>query len=160
MKVVSDTSPVMNLHRIGYLHLLGSLCGMISIPEAVHQEWLASGELEGISLPVWITIEAVEDRSMVTSIMADLHPGEAEAIALAVASEADLLLIDERRARRMAHHLGLRVVGLLGILLMAKQSGKLPAVKPLLDALLSQAGFWVSQPLYDRVLQEAGEGGD
>jgi len=86
-----------------------------------------------------------------------LDRGEAESIALAAELRADLVLLDERRARRIASRLGLRYVGLVGILIEAKRRSKLPAVKPVLDALITQAGFWVSTDLYARVVEAAGE---
>jgi predicted nucleic acid-binding protein len=65
--------------------------------------------------------------------------------------------MDERRGRRAAKGLGLRHVGLLGILAEAKRRGFVPAVRPLLDLLVTRAGFWVSRELYARVLHETGE---
>jgi predicted nucleic acid-binding protein len=53
--------------------------------------------------------------------------------------------------------LGLRTIGLLGVLLRAKSAGLLPSVRPLLDALQRDAGFWVSATLYEQVLRLAGE---
>jgi predicted nucleic acid-binding protein len=67
-----------------------------------------------------------------------------------------LLLLDERRGRAVAGRFGLRVVGLLGVLLDAKQRGLILEVKPLLEAL-RHAGFHISQELFDRVVQAAGE---
>jgi predicted nucleic acid-binding protein len=87
----------------------------------------------------------------------ELDRGEAEAIALAAELSADLLLLDERRARRIASRLGLRYIGVLGVLLDAKNRGDLTAVKPVLEALITQAGFWVSTDLYARVIEASGE---
>ncbi|MBV8883807.1 MAG: DUF3368 domain-containing protein, partial [Chroococcidiopsidaceae cyanobacterium CP_BM_RX_35] len=55
--------------------------------------------------------------------------------------------------RRIAARLNLRYTGVLGILVEAKSQGLIPAVKPLLDALINQAGFWVAEPLYNRALE-------
>ncbi len=68
-----------------------------------------------------------------------------------------LLLMDERRSRRIASRLGLRPIGLLGVILEAKSKNLTPTVRPLLDARVTQAGFWISRSLYDRVLDEAAE---
>jgi predicted nucleic acid-binding protein len=87
----------------------------------------------------------------------ELDAGEAEAIALAVEQGADLLLMDERRGRQAATRLKQRVVGVLGVLIEAKRHGNLPAVRPVLDALVSEAGFRISGALYARVLEAAGE---
>ena len=76
--------------------------------------------------------------------------GEAEAIALAVEVEADQVLIDERRGRLVAARFNLRYTGLLGILVEAKSQGLIVEVKPLLNALINQAGFWIAEPLYNK----------
>ena len=70
---------------------------------------------------------------------------------------ADAVLIDERRGYEVAVQLGLRTIGILGILLGAKSAGFLPAVKPVLDALQKDAGFWLSESLRKQVLVTAGE---
>jgi len=89
--------------------------------------------------------------------LSELDPGEAEAIALAKELKADLLLMDERRGRRVASRLGLRFVGLLGILVEAKHKGLIKAVKPILDSLITKAGFWLGNRLYTRILETVGE---
>ncbi len=71
--------------------------------------------------------------------------------------QADVVLIDERRARAVATRLGLNVVGVLGVLVEAKHKALIPDLKPILDDLITRAGFWVSVQLYERVLQAVGE---
>ena len=102
-------------------------------------------------------VVAVADRSLVSSLAGQLDMGEAEAVALAVEQRADLLLVDERRGRAVAANLGLKVIGLLGVLLEAKSKGHLPRLRPVLDDLISKAGFWISNALYDSILRAARE---
>jgi predicted nucleic acid-binding protein len=66
-------------------------------------------------------------------------------------------LIDEHRGRQVANRLNLRYVGILGILVEAKSQGLIIEVKPLLDALINEAGFWIAEPLYNSVLQLVNE---
>ncbi|MEH2372318.1 DUF3368 domain-containing protein [Nostoc sp.] len=73
--------------------------------------------------------------------------------ALALEMKADQVLIDERRGRMVAARLNLDYIGILGILVEAKSQRLISAVKPLFDALINQAGFWVAEPLYKSVLQ-------
>ena len=65
--------------------------------------------------------------------------------------------MDERKGRNVALRFGLKFIGLLGVLMEAKNKGLIQEVKPLLDALISKAGFWISPQLYNRVLESAGE---
>jgi uncharacterized protein len=159
--VVSDISPIRNLGAVGHLQLLRQLYGEVVTPLAFFREMTVggAGRLGGMEVqtPEWIKVREVTDRTLVTALQMELDVGEAEAIALAKELAADLLLMDERRGRDIAAHFGLRVIGLLGVLIEAKQRGNIPAVKPILDDLRTKAGFWVSQQLYVRVLQAAGE---
>lgn len=130
MIVVSVTSPIA---AIGRLDLLHSLFGTVVIARAVVDPKKAP----------WLTVRSVKRRNLVAASSADLDAGEAEAIALAADVKADLILMDERRGRRYAARLGLRPLGLLGVLIKAKRDGVVTAVKPILDDLISKAGFWI-----------------
>lgn len=89
--------------------------------------------------------------------MRDLDRGEAETIALALELGADLVLLDERDGRYAAQRFGLRFVGVLGILLEAKSNDLIKEIKPYLDSLRQQAGFYIHETLYNYVLTLAGE---
>lgn len=161
MIIVSDTSPINNLAAIHHLHLLHQLYGTVCIPEAVYRE------LTDPSFPVagatevktfdWIQTLTVRDHKLVEALSNELDTGEAEAIALAVEIQADQVLIDERRGRIVASRLNLHYVGILGILVEARSQGLIAEVKPLLDRLLNEAGFWIAEPLYNSVLQRVNE---
>jgi predicted nucleic acid-binding protein len=159
--VVSNTSPIINLAAVGHLNLLQQLYNEITIPEAVYREIVIVGAGQAGSHEVqtasWINTRTVSNQTGITLMEIELDRGEAEAIALAAELSADLLLLDERRARRIASRLGLRYIGVLGVLLDAKNRGDLTAVKPVLEALITQAGFWVSTDLYARVIEASGE---
>lgn len=161
MLVVSNTSPIINLAVIDQLDLLRGLFGKIVIPKAVFEEIAVAGEGEPGSVEVqtsdWITVRPVSNAALVKSLEIEMHPGEAESIALASESNADLLLLDERIARNAAARLGIRVAGVVGVLLAAKRNGLIPAVKPLLDDVLEKAGFWLDPELCRKVLTTAGE---
>ncbi|MBW4491505.1 MAG: DUF3368 domain-containing protein [Oscillatoria princeps RMCB-10] len=161
MIIVSDTSPINNLSAIGQLALLRQLYGTVIIPEAVFREltdpeFPVAGATE-VQTFDWIQTRQVNNRAVVEALRNDLDIGEAEAIALALELEADQILIDESRGRAIAARLNLRYTGILGILIEAKSQGLIPVVKPLLNALINEAGFWIAGSLYNRVLQLAGE---
>ena len=160
MVVASNTSPIMNLTAVEQLVLLQQLYAKVIIPQAVYEELVIGGEQPGsteVQTFGWIETKSVTDQTLVTALLGELDRGEAEAIALAKELQAERLLLDERRGRAVAFRFGLRVTGVLGVLIEAKRKGHLQIVKPVLDALVAEAGFWVSPQLYRRVLQAAGE---
>jgi uncharacterized protein len=161
VNVVSDASALINLARIRELDLLPRLYGDILIPAAVWQEVVMDGAgrpgSEEIERAPWIVVKQVENRDLVHALRQDLDAGEAEAIALSVELEADLLVMDERWGREAAARFGLRYIGLIGILIAVKRRGWIEAVKPHLDALRDVAGFRVRDALYHRVLRDEGE---
>jgi predicted nucleic acid-binding protein len=77
-------------------------------------------------------------------------------LGLALEVRAELVILDDRPARRLALGLGLPVVGTMGVLLRAKRTGTIPAVRPLLEQLL-RAGFRLSPAIREKVLTDAGE---
>ncbi|BAZ12781.1 hypothetical protein NIES4071_46150 [Calothrix sp. NIES-4071] len=161
MIVVSDTSPINNLAAINQLEILRELYGTVIIPEAVYREltepdFPVAGATE-VQTFNWIEVRQVSNRTVVNALQSELDIGEAEAIALALEVSAEQVIIDERLGRIVADRLSLNYTGILGILIEAKTKGLIPTVKPLLDALRNEAGFWIAEPLYNRVLQLAGE---
>lgn len=162
MKVISNASVLIGLSSIGMLSLLRErFPEAILVPEAVWREVVDEGaERPGareLSTANWIKIQKINDKRMVRLLRAELDEGEAEAIALAHEVSADVVLLDERDARRAAMRMGLKVLGTVGVLLWGKQMGKFVSLREQLDALRFQGKFRISQRLYDRVVQEAGE---
>ena len=161
MIVVSNTSPLVNLAAVGQLDLLQRLYDKVVIPQSVHDEIViaGAGQLGAIEVATfdWIETRQVADRNLVASLQLELDDGEAEAIALAVELKADLILLDERKGRVIAARLGLRFIGLLGMLVEAKHRGLISAVRPIMNDLIGKAGFWIGQELYDYILQVAEE---
>lgn len=126
MIVISDTSPLNYLILIGKAELLPSLFGRVIIPNAVFAELQAAGASAKVrhwsrNLPEWIEIKRTgltADRSL-----GILDAGEREAILLAQELSADLLLVDDRQARRAAVDLGIAITGTVGILDKAAKAG-------------------------------------
>ena len=161
MIVVSNTSPLTNLAAIGQFGLLQSLFVELHIAEGVWAELNADGHPHPGSREVdsasWIYRHTVADRPLINALGRDLDSGEAETLALAVELQASVVLIDEREGRHSALRLGLQPLGVLGILLRSKEKGHLDEIRPSLDALRHQAGFYVSDHLYQSVLATAQE---
>lgn len=153
MIVVSDTSPITALLTVEKSDLLVQLFGEVVIPPAVETELRRTHP----TLPVWLRVQVLKD-----TVKADLYSnrvdrGEAEAIALAEMLHADRLLIDERKGRRLAQQQGVAVIGLLGVVLMAKRTGIISSARDLLDQLDRDAGVYLTAELKDTALRAVGE---
>ncbi|KYC41168.1 nucleic acid-binding protein [Scytonema hofmannii PCC 7110] len=161
MIVVSNTSPLIGLATIGQLNLLQQLYSNIIIPQAVYDEITALDTQDACSIAVqtftWIQTTAVTNSAIIATFPKKLDLGETEAIALAMEIGADLLLIDDESGRKVARSLGIKLIGVLGVLIRAKRMGLIAAVKPVMDRLIVEAGYWIDNNLYNEVLQQVGE---
>lgn len=151
--VVSDTSAISALLQVGKESVLRALYDRVVIPRAVEGELLRSHQ----SIPDFIDVCDVQDNVELDRLRSVLDEGEACAIALAQQLHADLLLIDEKKGRMEAEHIGLRYMGLVGVLIEAKRRGVIPALRPLMDRLVDDVGFRLAPPLRSAVLREVQE---
>ena len=161
MIVVSNTSPITNLSAIGQFDLIQKLYDTIYIAEGVWQElnargqsWPGSAEVERSA---WVNRKKVKNQTVVATLRGDLDPGESETIALAIELKADLVLMDETEGRHKAKRLGLNVTGVIGMLLEAKSKGHISEARPFLDRFCQEAGFYLSEHVYQEALRLAGE---
>ncbi|HID62210.1 MAG TPA: DUF3368 domain-containing protein [Anaerolineae bacterium] len=163
MPVVSNTSPVLNLAIIDRLSLLRQQFGEIWIPSAVLEKLRVGEDLPGSQMvrdameAGWLRVEEVKDRPFVQVLQRDLDKGEAEAIALALQVKAEWTLLDEREGRRVAKSLGLKVTGVLGILLRAWRESELPSLRKAMEELREKAGFRIGAELFADLVKESGE---
>lgn len=158
MLIISDTSPITNLIQINQLELLEKLFDEVVIPNAVFQELAVYEKQAKLLLNCnWIVVKTVKNITKVQELTEILDLGEAEAIVLAKECKADLLIIDERHGRYVAKENDLEIIGLLGILVRAKQEGLLLNLKPHLDKLVNEIGFRVSKKLYQLILKSVNE---
>lgn len=161
MIIVSDTSVISNLKLIGELDLLHQLYGEIIIPGMVKEELLKLQDfgIDILSLDLFHSINLLtpSDKELVNRLMDSLDAGESAAIALATELKAHYLAIDERAGRRTAKSLGINIIGLIGILIQAKEAGLVPVIKPLLDKLIHKVQFYLSDKFYNQILQKVGE---
>ena len=160
MIVVSDTSPLLALFYLGKLNLLELLFRDIVIPEGVYNELLHSKLSETDKLLFTLSpfqIVKTENKTEVQRLLAAIQLGEAEAIVLSEQLHADLLLIDETVGRNIASQRGIKIVGVLGILIDSKQNNHIVAVKPLMDQLILEINFRISPNLYHKILKICNE---
>lgn len=146
---VTNSSCLIALEKIGHLDLLAKSFAKVAIPPAVQNEF--SHEVG------WLVVKPVQNQAVVRTLRTQLDNGESEAIALAMEEgENVFLVLDDKKARRIAKQLGLRVIGTIGLLLRAKKKGIISEIKPILDAL-QEVDFRIAQPLYDKALTLAKE---
>jgi uncharacterized protein len=161
MIVVSDTSALSNLALVHHLWLLEAIYQTVIIPDVVASELAAANNpiIPAILELDWIQTQHLTNPQLANQLQQErgLDAGEANAIALALELQADDLLIDERLGRQEAIRLGLSIIGILGILIVAKQRSLIAQIQPVMDALIDQAGFRVSPQLYQRILALAQE---
>lgn len=160
MMVVSDSSPLIALSKIGQFELLKSLYTQLLIPQAVYNEVVKAennrpGAAEVFSAD-WIEVQKVTDQTAVLLLREQLDQGESEAIVLALEAKAQVLLIDEARGRRIAQARGLADIGTVGVIVLAKRRGLIESATTLLDEL-SAVGFRMSAQLYQQAKKLAGE---
>lgn len=163
---VSNSSPLIHLAKINRLHLLREFYHQTLIPDAVAQEVLVRGArypetpliLQAVQSG-WIHPVQVQNTPVLQLLRQQLDAGEAEAIALAIQERTQVVLLDESEARAVAAQMSINHTGTIGILVRARVTGLIPQLKPELDNLRLQGGFWISEQLYQKILNSVGEGG-
>jgi predicted nucleic acid-binding protein len=158
-KVISNTSPLLYLHRIEALEWLPRLFREIWVPEAVVSE-LREGRSRGYDVPNpesygWITVRNPSHMPSMW-LAVDLGPGEIAAMSLALEEPGCILLMDDALARRTSQAAGLTVWGTLRILLEGKKQGLTSEIGPYVKHL-EAAGLWLSDEISQRILALAGE---
>ena len=156
---MADASTLIGLSRIDQLKLLRELFGHVFVPESAYNEVIEEDKpgSERVRKAEYLRVEKVSDRIGVEFLLQTLGLGEAEVLVLAKEKKADLVLLDEKKARKAARRAGFKVMGILGLLLTAKRRRLIPSVKPFVRDLLNQ-GFRLSHKVVERVLTEADEG--
>ncbi len=161
MIVVADTSVILNLCFLGQESLLPVLFGTVHAPPQVEAEFLRLAgvdvRFQGLVFPAFIQRTAPLTTTHAWAHSPVLHAGEIAALSLALELRADLVLMDEAEGRAAATALKLTTMGLLGILLQARQRSLISTVAPLLNRLEQEARFWMAPSLRTAVLRAAGE---
>lgn len=161
MIVVSDTTPLISLMKIGQLELINKLFGEIQIPDAVFNELVLNSKFTNESKQIkesdFIHKVSVTDIKSVELLRRStgLDAGESEAIILSDMLGADLLLMDEVKGRQVAKQMGINLMGTVGLLLIAYQEEYL-SKEDILDCIdiLKNNGRHISNKLYEQLVQK------
>jgi predicted nucleic acid-binding protein len=164
VKIVGNSGPIMALAKLGLLDLLHHLYGQVYIPSAVYTEVAIRGSERGY--PDVYTIRTavqhgflvavnIEDNELPNEISSlPLDAGEKQSLHLAIRDRADLILLDDLKAREEARSRGLTVKGTLGIVIQAYRAGRLhlDEVETLMQAIITRDDIWIAEELCRRVL--------
>ncbi len=160
MTVVSNTTPILSLYKIGNLSLLQSLFGQVTVPRAVYNEIaiLGSGKQgsDAVEMAGYICVHDVHNKLAANLLRSQLDYGEAEAIVLDEELGADLLILDEKKACKIAQINSMPVIGTIGILQTAKEKRLITNMKTQLDKLIA-SDIWIDRVLYQAVLRNNNE---
>jgi uncharacterized protein len=163
MPIVSNTSPILNLSIIGLLDIIQKQFREVVIPQAVYDELKIDLDYPGVDQikkaldEGWLKVISLDNLEMPRVLALELDFGESEAIALALEIDSENILLDEHEARSIAKQLGLKPIGIIGLILRGKRKGEIYSVKNVIDDLRKKAGFYVSEQFYQEVLEQAGE---
>ena len=160
MIIVSDTTPLSELAKVGKLNLLRDVFSKVIIPQEVYNE-VTTGTHPAVNLVQsadWIEIISVHNSEKLSNLKKATNLGAGECAAMILAEElaSDQLLMDDLDARRVALSRNLKIIGTIGILLVAKQQGLISTIKDILDSLIAE-GKHISPRLYKEALLAAQE---
>lgn len=159
-KVIVNSTPLIALCHVRQLDLLRKLYGEIIIPKAVYQEISVKKDSvckRDVDCAMkWIHIKEIQNEMAKSMYKTMLHEGEVEVMILAKEECADLVIIDDKNAKKHAKYLGLSVTGTLGVLIKAKQRGMIPELKPLLETMI-QNNIYIKDSLIKLCLEQVGE---
>jgi len=147
--IISDTSCLIILNKIGELDLLRQLYNTVTITHDILLEY-------GEQLPDWIEVQQAKDQYRQQLLEMQIDKGEASAIALALETADSTVILDDWKARKLAERLGLSVTGTLGVIIRAKNNGLIPSIKPYLEKI-RETNFRISEELEQIALKEANE---
>lgn len=147
--IIADTSALIAFSNIKMLPLLKDLYGYVLVTPQVSIEF-------GEELPDWIKVEHVADIKKIELLQLELDLGEASAIALAIENPDSTLIIDEYKGRTIAKRMGLKITGILGVIVKAKTLNVIGEVKPIIEKL-EGVNFRIAPKLKVQILQLVGE---
>jgi len=147
--IIADTSCLIIYDKINKLEILRDTFVELIVTDEVAEEF-------GDELPAWIAIKRITNKNQYLELAKNLGKGEASSITLALEFDASLLIIDERKGRKVAEEMKIDIIGSLGVLIKAKETGKIESVKKILN-LIDKTNFRISNSLKEQVLKKAGE---
>jgi len=156
---VADAAPLIFLAKLRHLELLRLNADEVLVPTEVLKEIAAKQDeaAEEVSkrLEGWLK-ECTVTRPDLMQLLIDMDEGERSVLAQALQEGIDSVVLDDMEVRLIARRLGLKPIGTVGLLIIARRRGLLDSLKAELDRLKA-LGFWLSEELYREALKTVGE---
>lgn len=160
MTIISDTTPIISLIKINRLDLLEKLFEEVLIPEAVYRELTTNALFENepkiVKTSSFLKTSSVQNRKSLQLLQAvsGLDDGESEAIILADELKSDVLIMDEKKGRKVAEKLGIKITGTVGVLLQSYSENMISSdeIKTYLDQL-KNSNIRLSESLIQKALE-------
>jgi predicted nucleic acid-binding protein len=141
--VISDTTCLVILEKIGQLDILKKLYGEVAVTTIIAKEYKRQ-------LPDWIKVCDPRDLSLFNRLSQIVDPGEASAIALSKETDNCLLILDDLKARKLAEELNLRFTGTIGVLILARSKGVLVSFDQIIEDM-QKTNFRISKTLIEKL---------
>ena len=159
-KAICNTGPLVALSMVNRIDLLQHLFELVAVPEEVHKEILEGGTtsagLANYRKAKWIKV-VKPSNPLDPLLKTSLDVGEAAVIGLAREISVNIVIVDERKARKIARTIyGLNVIGSARVIVEAKKHGLLNNVGAALQSM-RDGGYWIGDSIVDIALQQAGE---
>ena len=152
--IIGDSSALIALSVVDKLELLEELYTNLYMPQAVFDEVTQVGRPQSDKLRRFLQSRVKVVELNLTKL--GLGLGELEAITLYKELDAEVLLIDDNRAKKYAILNDVKVIGSLGVLIKAKEESYIEQVKPLVEAIM-KSEVYISDKLMLKVLELCGE---
>ena len=159
-RAVVNASPLIFLSRAGLVDLLQLLSSEIIVPEIVASEIEIRGKSDptarAIATTAWLLV--TNTPPVPAQIQSwGLGPGEsARAFAWAHSHPGSEAIVDDLAGRRCAAAFSIPVRGTLGLALIAKQRGRIPSARRVIEQL-RRGGMFLSDHVMDEALARVGE---
>ncbi len=152
MKVVCNSSPLIALLSVDKITILDKLFSEVYIPKAVYDEVFAvKHKYADFGKADFLNKISVTDNDIIKVLNVHLGLGESEVIALSIEKKLDGAILDDKQARNIADNMGLKVLGTVGVLMLAKQRKIISNVKPLLIEMKKKVNFRLSSSIIDKI---------
>ena len=154
--VIADSGPIFSLSIIDKLEILNALFDDIKISQAVWDEITFDKTKPDYKKLYDFFKNRTHQISGFNDLIFVMDYGESESLILFKESHADFLLIDDKKARKIAESLGINCIGIIGLLVIAKDIGLIDHLKPIFEAFLQNKRFY-SLDLLNTILKFNGE---